>query len=135
MKFGSRVSNSDDSDVLRVVSQVILIHVEIHVVWVGVAKDFSAEDESQEDSSDLENGLSDNIAIDDIVDDVISASFRESVEKHVSRSFSCKGKSSKGVHDQIDPKDLDRGHDVCAKYRSSEQYDSHCDDVDSALEL
>lgn len=58
-----------------------------------------------------------------------------SVKHSLVRSLSGKSKGSEGVHDEIDPEDLDRSEYVLSEDGSAHEDDSHGHDVHSKLEL
>lgn len=57
------------------------------------------------------------------------------VQQFVSGLFGCQRKRGKGIHDQIDPKHLDRLQHLFLKQGSTNEGYAHCHHVYSQLEL
>jgi hypothetical protein len=56
-------------------------------------------------------------------------------EEGIGRRLCSKGKSGKGVHDEVNPEDLHGGEHIFTKEDGTHEHEDHCDDVDSELEL
>lgn len=49
--------------------------------------------------------------------------------------FSSESEGGKGVHDEVNPEDLDRGQDLLVEEKGTQKHDENSDDVNGKLEL
>lgn len=81
------------------------------------------------------DGLTNDVFQHGFWDDVFISWVRLSVQKTFFRVFSGKSKRCKSVHDEVEPKKLNRSQYLCFKNCSSNKSTKNCNKIDSQLEL
>ena len=119
----------------RVRCNLICIGIERIVVLILNAEDFSVLVHENKENNDLEDSLTENVSPHDFVDDSISLFGWLAVHEAVIGWLSGKSKSSKGVHNQVDPEELHGCERLFTKEAGAGKDKEHSDDVDSELEL
>lgn len=94
----------------------------------------AAEQQNKKDNN-LVDSLSKDVSPHNGVHNLILTSFGRAVEKCLAWRLSSESKSSKRIHDQVDPKHLDRVKWRVRKDHRAGENNKHCNDVNRDLEL
>jgi len=117
------------------VSQLIIVVIEGGSFGILNAEYFLACEQQNKEHNDLVEGLAGNVAEHNRSDDGVTSWVGLVFKELVAGRLSGKGEGTAGVHDQVDPKHLDRGKGRVSQYDATNEHDEHGDYVNCELEL